>query len=219
MFKKILAILCLLLTFSSYSFAHIFDPMTTQRLAITDISPYFGINGGYDNGPWKVKSSEGTNFPTYGGKGGLFAGVSGRICPGLYLAGELFGNKDSTHSNYRVINDLGTLGKIKVFYDYGLSVISGYMFAPSTILYGRMGVIVANFSWTQQPGLTNLGRSTSTHNVYGGQFGFGLQQALLPHLYIRAEYDYSTYQSRVVFENKIYPQNNQYNLGLLYKFC
>lgn len=218
MFKKIL-LTSVFLLMSSNTFAYLFDSVTAQRIDINNISPYVGINGGFNSGPWKVKSSYGVNFPTHGFKGGLFAGVSGRICPGLYLAGELFGNKGSTKSAYKIFNHSGSIGKIRTTYDYGLSFIPGYMFAPSTILYARMGVIIANVDWTQIPSTNGTGRVSSTNNVYGAQFGVGLEQLLIRHVFVRAEYDFSSYQSRVTFDNKIYPQNNEFNLGLLYKFC
>lgn len=188
---------------------------------LTNRGYYLGINGEWNTGPWKVKypTSINTSFGTHGIKGGMMAGYSGVLNPYMYLATEVFVNLGQTRTAIKPISDIDLLpltrAKLTTPYDFGMSILPGYMFSPCVTLYGRAGFIRTKFEFDSY--IDDSSRS-KTNSVYGGQFGFGLLVGLTRQINVRLEYDYTSYRSLSAFGNIIMPQNNQVNLGLFYKF-
>lgn len=79
-------------------------------------------------------------------------------------------------------------------YALGLSFIPGIMLTKDTMLYGRLGVDGSLSSYKNHP-------------YFGSKLGIGVQTNLTKHWDFRTEYVSSSVQN-----------NNQLNLGLLYKF-
>ncbi len=126
----------------------------------------------------------------------LNLGYGALISQNLYLAGELFGT-------------LGTLtfddNGLKSTYGYGASILPGIMIGEHTMTYARLGLVRSRFTPS----------SSSNRNVNGGQLGLGLQVGLTQNVDLRGEYVFTAYQS---FSGISTPRQDQFNLGLVYKF-
>ncbi|HVY53186.1 MAG TPA: outer membrane beta-barrel protein [Gammaproteobacteria bacterium] len=126
----------------------------------------------------------------------LHAGYGSLLSPNLYLAAELFGTLGSA-----TLNDNG----LKTTYGYGASLIPGVLLGDHTMTYVRAGVVRSRFTASGTP----------NRDVNGGQLGLGMQIGMTQSLDLRGEYTYTAYQT---FSGISAPRQDQFTLGLIYKF-
>lgn len=171
--------------------------LTTALLAVTsnvvfaNNAPYLGISAGERTNTNKYSNYRGI-------PGTLFGGYGAEIGSGFYLAGEVFGTFATG-----TITDNG----LKSTWGYGISIIPGIMVSEHTMAYLRFGGVRTQF----QPKLTK------SQQVSGGQFGLGLQTALMQSWDLRGEYIYSSYSSLSKGSGGS-PASDEFALGLMYKF-
>lgn len=162
--------------------------------------PYVGVSVG--------PRSNMTGSPTAfrGFTGTLSAGYGALVNPVFYLAGEIFGSGTAKIKSYKTATNANGTGLIgsKSSWDYGISIIPGYMITDHVLGYLRAGVVRTRFNDT---GIS----STET----GAQVGVGMQTNVYQNWDVRGEYVYSQY-GRVSSIGKV--QSDQVNVGLVYKF-
>lgn len=178
---------------------------------------YLGLDSGYNTGPWKWQNTnhDAINFKATGYNGGLFAGYGIGIEPNFYIGGEIFANRNAIDTNKKTIE--GEMrGDLQSSYSYGLSLIPAYSVYTNTIIFLRVGLVESGFQ-TKEFFIDDDEKSTQVDNVLGVQYGFGAETQLLRSFDIRVEYVYSNYKSFNVSGNRIFPQNNQFNVGFIYR--
>lgn len=128
----------------------------------------------------------------------LAAGYSTAFNGTYYLAPEFYISPKSItlHSS----ND--DIGSIKPTNTYGLSIIPGIFLDHELLAYLRLGVVSSRFS--------DLNATKR-----GVQAGAGLETCLKGPWSIRAEYDYTVYQSIGGVGN---PRTGQFGVGTIYRF-
>lgn len=156
--------------------------------------PYLGLSAGVRN------NYSGTPNVYKGIEGTISAGYAAMLTPEWYLAGEIFGSDSAQLKNY---NSIGSPG-VKTSWNWGLSLIPGYMLTDHVLGYIRLGGIQSHF--------TGNGQSV---NKSGWQIGLGGQTNLYDNWDLRGEYVYSQYGS---ISNVGKPAADQFNLGIIYKF-
>ncbi len=152
------------------------------------IAPYIGMSIGGRN-------TFSSAAPAYSGiLGTLSLGYGGIVAPNWYLAGEGFVDGSINVSN---------VSALKTTWDYGLSVLPGYLITDNLLGYLRLGAIETRFS---------------TQNTWkvGYQVGLGGQTNLWQNWDMRAEYVYTGYSHVNYLTGS--PKSSSVNFGLIYKF-
>lgn len=208
MFKKIIIVSAILASSSSIAFA--------------DAAPYVGASLGMNVNNFKFNNAARdtqTRFNSSGLTGGLFAGYGATVQHNIYLGGEGFVNTGSLRSSSKVIDANGTTDRIKMTYSYGLDFVPGYKVTDDTMVYAKAGVVRTRFTLNQTPvSGSTLASGTTSNSVTGGQLGLGAQTDLNKNIGLRGEFIHTAYNSFSAYGNKIKPRNNQFNIGLAYKF-
>ena len=200
MFKKLVTVSLILAASSSVAFAkHNYkgdykneapavEPCPTYQFAA---GPYLGLSVG--------NRTNFTHSPTaYNGLQGTLSGGYGMmLSPSWYLAGELFIGNSAELNDYRLAGN-----GARSTWDYGVSIIPGYMITDYVMAYLRAGVVRDRFSDQA---------SSST----GGQVGLGAQTNVYDNWDVRTEYTYTAYRSVTGISA---PKSGQFNIGLVYKF-
>lgn len=165
----------------------------SSSLAFASGIPYLGVSLG------EATNTTDTENRNFRGMPLLFnAGYGALLSQNLYLGAEMFATAGTAN-----LNDNG----LKTTYGYGLSVLPGIMLGDHTMTYLRAGLVRSHF--------TPSGSGSTNRNVNGGQLGLGMQIGLTQNLDLRGEYVYTAYQS---FSGISTPRQDQFNLGLVYKF-
>lgn len=199
MLKKIFITATALLATTSIAFAHAKNykdykdqaPLQCPTYEFT-AAPYLGLSIGSR-----------TNFAPsgasyHGFEGTLSAGYAAMLNPDWYLAGEVFVGDSANIDNFRDASGDG----VRTSWNYGLSLIPGYMITNHVLGYVRVGAQRARFS-------------TEGTSKTGWHTGVGLQTNLYSNWDLRGEYVFSKYAS---ISGLGKPRSNQFNLGLVYKF-
>jgi len=124
------------------------------------------------------------------------AGYGALLSQNLYLGAEIFGTLGTL-----TLDDNG----LKSTYGYGGSLLPGILLGEHTLTYVRLGLVRSRFTPS----------SSTNRSVNGGQLGLGLQLGLTQNVDLRGEYVFTAYQS---FSGISTPRQDQFNLGLIYKF-
>lgn len=195
---------------------------TSTALADT-VLPYFGAEVGYDTGKWKLRDnlSVKTDSNSNGVFGGFFGGFRWAVAQRVFLNLEAFANESSTSISSQQINvnSVQTAqAKLRMKYSYGAALLPGFMFTDAVGAYLRLGYVKSQFALHQTIVPPGSGSNWGTNNATGGQFGVGVQGEINDQWGARAEYDYVTYNSFTIFNNNISAHDNQFKLGLYYKF-
>jgi opacity protein-like surface antigen len=161
--------------------------------------PYLGFGIGS-----RVNSIDNNAFYT-GAEGTLFAGYS-TIWQQMYAAFEVFAQNSATAIDYRV-----PAGSARSNWNYGLSVLPGYLLTDQTLGYLRLGGVHSRFN------------NRSSH-INGAQFGFGMQTALSNAWEIRGEWDFTCYKAMKMGQDSAHlvkksPHSQQFSLSMLYKLA
>lgn len=177
MVKKLLSLCALFIITTSYAFAaasiYIVPNVKYESLSINNIR-YEGITGQ------------------------LEVGYGGPIYGNYFLAGEVYASPKSIN----IHNNNGNVISLKPSWDFGGSILPGYIFDASTLLYLRLGA-----ERTHIPG------PDATQN--GGQLGAGIQFNLNACWDIRGEFNY-TWFGKMDDLGKL--NKAQYLVGFVFRF-
>lgn len=229
------------------------------------------ISGNYSKYGLYVAGQHETSPALNGFLGGVFGGYGITYSNNFYLGTELYGqaNSNKDHDNLYLnvggstasLPGVGAGVETKVgfdtqkLYSIGLSVLPGYKVNDNNLLYTRVGAVYSRFKGTPTAALAaaynggniaNIGIAipTSGYNMgfLGAQVGLGYQLKLQKNLSLRAEYNYTQYQSKnadvvdlpvgsltnAVSKNQfganvngsinIKPYTNDFKVGLVYDF-
>ena len=130
----------------------------------------------------------------------LILGYGDALTGSFYLAGEIFGGLKTIS----IRNHPSKVLSLRTTYQYGASIIPGYIFDNVFMGYARFGVLSTHFE--------NIENGTTKQGWTGG---LGLEAALTPSWSIRGEYDYTKYM-KINTIGHIYA--GQFILGLKYTF-
>lgn len=130
----------------------------------------------------------------------LALGYSTAYSQSIYLAGELFAGTKI----FSISDNSNSDESVATKYTYGGSLLPGFWVSDYALFYLRLGVASSRFVGTDG-------------TVFGAQIGLGFQTTLSECWDMRAEYDYTTYES--VSTNVSRPKTDQYKLGFIYKFA
>lgn len=156
--------------------------------------PYLGLSVGVRN------NYTGTPTVYKGIEGILSAGYGVMLNPLWYLAGEIFVGDSAQIKNYK--DQLTNTNGVKTTWNFGASLIPGFMITDHVLMYLRGGATRARFS-------------TQSVNKTGWHIGVGGQTNVWQNWDVRGEYVYTQYPS---VTNIGKPGTDQFNLGVIYKF-
>lgn len=185
---------------------------------------YAGIQGGYES--FNIDStltgagalagdSANAIFGGDGGTGGIFAGYGERINRDYYLGAELEADIGGASSNNSFkVGATTAEADAKHKYDLGASLRAGVFPTNDTLLYGRIGAVSSKFdsNGTENPTMTGL------------RLGLGSETAISPNMTVRADWVYTTYQSKSwSLDNtgdtlSVSPTSNTFRIGVAYSF-
>jgi opacity protein-like surface antigen len=156
----------------------------------------------------------------------------GQFFGNFYLGIEGFANITSSEDKVSVIHtqggvtDTGFESK-RLKYGYGVSLLPGYKLTDTLLLYGRFGRSKGRFEVNTSISLDVPGIPFPIVSVVnfakkdrrGHDFGLGVEKLLGNNVSLRLEYTYTYYKKLVPIEGEEYkPQNNQFLIGILYRF-
>jgi outer membrane immunogenic protein len=140
--------------------------------------------------------------------GTLFVGF-GKLYNKFYLAGEASVNISSvTHTafNHEFIHGNFADTFIKMQNSFGLSVLPGFQFTPSTLFYGRLGW--TNSKIQQRTGDLSLANFIVRRD--GFRYGVGVKQAITDRVAVRMDYSRIAYDSVLTNTNDgVVPKKTQ----------
>lgn len=169
----------------------------TSGLAHASGAPYIGASIGEATNTTNTENSSYTGVRNYRGVPFMVnAGYGALLSQNLYFGGEIFGTLGTL-----TLNDNG----LKSTYGYGASILPGILLGEHTLTYARLGLVRSRFTPS----------ASSNRSVNGGQLGLGMQLGLTQNVDLRGEYVFTAYQS---FSGISTPRQDQFNLGLVYKF-
>jgi opacity protein-like surface antigen len=163
--------------------------------------------------PLGVSYHNSNDFGKDGFSGDIFFGYGIDFCEpvGFYLGFEIdaeFNNAEAgSHSTFGLdgfVFDSGDLftteilglnlyaNEVSVQNSYTFSVLPGYRPNEDLLLYGRAGVVWGKIETSVDNVLVS--EHNTTHKL-GGRFGLGAEYAMTENLSLRAEYNYTLYQS------------------------
>lgn len=219
--------------------------LALSSTAFAECGPYVGASIGVNDNLNEFRdtvnfgdSSRSTrwNFGTRGALLNAFAGYGMAVGCNMWLGAEGFVNYASNNTNLVSQNfsdiDEGTSVsfsyKVRQRWSWGASVLPGLMVLDHTMVYARLGVVQTRFENVASLSIAaeGLSASTSANNnktIWGWQGGVGFQTAISPCVDLRGEYVYTGYRSYNLGRDrfgsaKVTPSNDQFNVGLVYKF-
>lgn len=136
-----------------------------------------------------------------GWNGELNGGIGWVFQDHYYLGAEIFGTVNSAEIN--VGRD-----SLKYKYSYGIDLVPGVKISDSTMLYGKVGYIGAEFD------ASGSRFGSKDKNKSGLQLGLGLETMVTNNVSTKIEYDYNTFSKF----NGIRPVVNSVKLGVAYHF-
>jgi opacity protein-like surface antigen len=191
---------------------------------------YLGISAGYDT----FSVTDKLDFrpfayydPTVtvdGVTGGVFIGYRRLFDPShkIYLGGEFFIKGSSADSDYRItINSNNTLTTdVNMISNYGLSLMPSIQINPKSLLYLRLGYNWLKIETNQINTNSNFPpmQFNDFDTLHGFNYGIGLETIFLDRVDLRFEYQFTQYNSMETPIAKISPFNQQWLVGLLYRF-
>lgn len=173
-----------------------------------------------------------THYSAQGIFGTAFGGYSW-VRQNFYLATEV--NVDAGTATFKTTNSefdhpdmQATFARLKLIPTWGLSLIPGWVLCQdTTLLYARVGYEGGVFQITS----TDSSLKPITDTLAGFRYGFGIEKRLFKNWDLRLEYDHIIYKSSTTFkiddssgfitqkQTAVIPQVNQFEFGLVYRFC
>lgn len=159
--------------------------------------------------------------------GGLFLGYGQYFNERFYLGGEVLANYNGKDETLVSGTDDGDSfsRKLKVKGTWGLALIPGLKLNPSTLGYLRLGYDWTNLENTYISVDDEFGTANINNNfrVGGFNFGVGIETLVQDNWSVRAQYKHIWYDNRTSslsgVSTRIEPSNDQFSLGLVYRFC
>lgn len=201
----------------------------TSTLAFAD-GAYVGGDLGLNSNTYKLNdaTSNTTNFNAHGLTIGALAGYGSTFNDVVYLGGEAFVNGGSINTSTKTIDSGNETAKLTSTYSFGLDFVPGIKVTPSTMIYGKLGVVGTRFKFNENPTAAGVAsgsyvQGNSSQVVAGGRLGLGVQTDVNSNFAVRGEYVHTDYRSFkepniAGFSNTIKPKGNQVTVGLVYKF-
>ena len=179
--------------FAGPAFAQATDgPFTGPRAGV--VLGYDGLRPGSTSGS-NIRGDRGADGLAYGGDVGYDVAFD-RVVVGA--EGEI------TESTAKVDNDpvdpnqFG-YGRVKAGRDLYVGGRIGYLIAPTTMIYGKVGYTNARLDLTRNDTVTTTGNH---FNLDGYRVGAGIEKSLTPRTYAKVEYRYSNYgDARLEYAN------------------
>lgn len=161
--------------------------VTTQVFA----KAYVGFDLGVRSNTTNVSNSR-------SGEGDVFIGYGTSYSQSFFFAGEILAG-----SRLIVLSNNSSPGQsISTKYTYGASILPGAVISDHALGYLRLGMASTRFA-------------SQNGTVFGGQIGIGFQTMLSDCWDMRAEYDYTRYET--VNSNSSHANSDEFKLGFVYK--
>lgn len=156
---------------------------------------YAGTNLGYgvlasrNDGPRTAPALLSADRGSHGSIVGLFGGY-GLELNSFYVGVE--GDGELSYTDWNIDRDPnGRVYDIQKDWTIGGAVRAGYIFNGSTLVYGRVGAVLSEFSTHYAEGTNNI----SQDDTLGGiRFGGGLEVAATENVFVRMDYTYTDYE-------------------------
>ena len=156
----------------------------------------------------------------YGATAGAFAGYGLEIGKQYYLGGEL--DSEGSNADWNIERDpTGRVYSVSKIYSVDASLIAGYIFEESTLVYGRIGVAHTRFAnkYHDEGGANYVAPDISENGL---RLGGGVAVPLSAHTFLRLDYTWTHYGSYAVnyvtgsdsFRNS----ENVFRIGIGWKF-
>ncbi|MDX1901982.1 MAG: outer membrane beta-barrel protein [Gammaproteobacteria bacterium] len=198
MFKKLVIASAVLAVTTSPAFAGAYKGVYKGEMPCPTynppVAPYLGISIG------KKTAYANTSEAFQGFVGTLSLGYGGIVSPNWYLAGEVFADGVA-----KIDDDSASAVSVSSSWDYGVSLIPGYMITSNVLAYLRLGGIDTRFN------------SSGSNWKWGWQVGLGGQTNVAQNWDLRAEYVYTSNSSPKTGVSRV--STDAVNLGLIYRFA
>lgn len=133
-----------------------------------------------------IRGDQGSDGFLYGGDIGYDVAFNGLV---VGVEGEITGSTGRVDNNPRNPSDFG-YGRVKAGRDLYAGARIGFVVAPTTMIYGKVGYTNARLDLTRNDTRTETG---ANFNLDGYRLGAGVEQSLSPRTYAKLEYRYSNY--------------------------
>jgi outer membrane immunogenic protein len=133
-----------------------------------------------------VRGDQGSDGFLYGGDIGYDMAFNGLV---VGVEGEITGSTGRVDNDPRDPSDFG-YGRVKAGRDLYAGARIGFVVAPTTMIYGKVGYTNARLDLTRNDTRTETG---ANFNLDGYRLGAGIEQSLTPRTYVKVEYRYSNY--------------------------
>lgn len=133
-----------------------------------------------------IRGDQGSDGFLYGGDIGYDIAFNGLV---VGVEGEITGSTGRVDNDPRNPSDFG-FGRVKAGRDLYAGARIGFVVAPTTMIYGKVGYTNARLDLTRVDTTTETGRN---FNLDGYRLGAGVEQSLSPRTYAKLEYRYSNY--------------------------
>ncbi len=133
-----------------------------------------------------IRGDQGSDGFLYGGDIGYDVAFNNMV---IGAEAEITGSTGRVTNDPRDPNDFG-YGRVKAGRDLYVGARIGFIAAPTTLIYGKVGYTNARLDLTRNDTVTETGRN---YNLDGFRVGAGVEQSLTPRTYAKLEYRYSYY--------------------------
>lgn len=133
-----------------------------------------------------IRGDQGSDGFLYGGDIGYDMAFNNLV---VGVEGEITGSTGRVTNDPRNPNDFG-FGRVKAGRDLYVGARLGFVVAPTTMVYGKVGYTNARLDLTRDDTTTVTGQN---FNLDGFRLGAGVEQSLTPNTYAKLEYRYSNY--------------------------
>lgn len=178
---------------------------------------YLGAGLGYDSDRLSFKTDVdqfSDDISLTGAAGKVFAGY-GQYFDNWYLGAEAFFGVSNADGKQGV-EDVNL--KYSSKNSYGISLIPGYKFTPSTLTFARVGWTNNKYEYKATGGVE--GSRSDRYN--GLTLGVGMETQVYDNWSLRGEFDHTAFRSKTVNDTtgfKITPKSNQAMLSVIYHFA
>lgn len=186
--------------------------------------PYAGFSLGFGGldvelaGPRQAGSHLTAQFGNDGSSGGLYAGYGvthGRVFGGIEAEAEIAGTTFNLERRAT-----GRQVEAEKRGAFGVGVRLGYLVNEAALVYGRAGAVATEFETDYAVGDNDIRQKDQ---VAGFRFGGGIELPATDHLFVRADYTYTLYDSYTVDlgaarTDRFEPTESLFRVGIGYRF-
>lgn len=200
------------------------DPQATKSADVSYRGFYLGGQGGQDalsmtnSGPRDAGTALTAHYGDLGYTAGLFGGYGAQLDQ-FYVGGELEAEISKTHADHER-DPSGRHSAVERQWDYGASVLGGYVVNRTALLYGRVGIAETRYQVDYATGDKNI---SAPYDLAGLRFGGGIAFPMWNNVFVRAEYTHTAYPAfNLVATPKdteyFQPKDDLFRVGVLYQF-